>query len=151
MGSLNWASGLIPLGCLHLRPLQRHFHLLGLTNRFTPPCLRPFSPCHPSQAMVGPIISHVRNPYLTFPGGVQDFHGRLYRGLGRPHGGFPDSIQNTSSTQCAGAQGGNISPLKAMPHGSEKSPEKNRNEIRHSLCMPHGRVKIVANYEENDT
>ena len=38
-----------------------------------------------------------------------------------------------------------------MPHGSEKSPEKNRNEIRHSLCMPHGRVKIVANYEENDT
>ena len=41
--------------------------------------------------------------------------------------------------------------FKAMPHGSEKSPEKNRNEIRHSLCMPHGRVKIVANYEENDT
>ena len=38
-----------------------------------------------------------------------------------------------------------------MPHGSEKSPEKNRNEIRHSLCMPHGRVQIVANYEENDT
>ena len=31
--------------------------------------------------------------------------------------------------------------LKAMPHGSEKSPEKNRNEICHSLCMPHGRVK----------
>ena len=41
--------------------------------------------------------------------------------------------------------------LMAMPHGSEKSPEKNRNEIRHSLCMPHGRVKIVANYEEKDT
>ena len=40
--------------------------------------------------------------------------------------------------------------VKAMPHGSEKSPEKNRNEIRHSLCMPHGRGKIVANYEEND-
>ena len=28
-----------------------------------------------------------------------------------------------------------------MPHGSEKSPEKNRNEIRHSLCMPHGSAK----------
>ena len=40
-----------------------------------------------------------------------------------------------------------LRPIKAMPHGSEKSPEKNRNEIRHSLCMPHGRVKIVANYE----
>ena len=37
MGSLNWASSLIPLGRLHLRPLQRHFHSLGLTNRFTPP------------------------------------------------------------------------------------------------------------------
>ena len=38
MGSLNWASGLIPLGRLYLRPLQQHFHSLGLTNRFTPPC-----------------------------------------------------------------------------------------------------------------
>ena len=32
MGSLNWASGLIPLGLLYLRPLQRHFHSLGLTD-----------------------------------------------------------------------------------------------------------------------
>ena len=32
-GSLNCSSGLIPLGRLHLRPLQRRFHLLGLTNR----------------------------------------------------------------------------------------------------------------------
>ena len=46
---------------------------------------------------------------------------------------------------------GLINRLKAMPHGSENSQEKNRNEIRHSLCMPDGRVKIVANYEENDT
>ena len=37
MGSLNWASGLIPLGCLYRRPLQRHFHSLGLTDRFTQP------------------------------------------------------------------------------------------------------------------
>ena len=37
MGSLNWASGLIPLGRLYLRPLQRYFHSLGLTHRFTPP------------------------------------------------------------------------------------------------------------------
>ena len=36
MGSLNWASGLIPLGHLYLRPLQRYFHSLGLTDRFTP-------------------------------------------------------------------------------------------------------------------
>ena len=58
MGSLNWASGLIPLGRLHLRPLPGHFNSLGLTNRFTPPCrldpsvsLRPFSPCHLTPAM----------------------------------------------------------------------------------------------------
>ena len=37
MGPPNWASGLIPLGRLYLRPLQRHFHSLGLTDRFTPP------------------------------------------------------------------------------------------------------------------
>ena len=36
MRSLNWASGLIPLGHLHLTPLQ-HFHSLGLTNRFSTP------------------------------------------------------------------------------------------------------------------
>ena len=36
MGSLNWASGLILLGRLYLRPLQRFFHSLGLTDRFTP-------------------------------------------------------------------------------------------------------------------
>ena len=35
-GVTHWASGLIPLGRLYLRPLQRHFHSLGLTNRFTP-------------------------------------------------------------------------------------------------------------------
>ena len=36
MGSLNWASGLIPLGRLYLRPLYRHFLSLGLTDWFTP-------------------------------------------------------------------------------------------------------------------
>ena len=35
MRSLNWASALIPLGNLYLRPLQRHFHSLGLTDWFT--------------------------------------------------------------------------------------------------------------------
>ena len=36
MASLNWASGLIPLGRLYLRPLQCYFHSLDLTDRFTP-------------------------------------------------------------------------------------------------------------------
>ena len=37
MGSLNWALGLMLLGHLHLRLLQRHFHSLGVTNLFSPP------------------------------------------------------------------------------------------------------------------
>ena len=35
MGSLNWASGL--MSRLYLSLLQRHFHSLRLTNRFSPP------------------------------------------------------------------------------------------------------------------
>ena len=57
---------------------------------YTTMSVRPFSPCHLTQAMAGPIFSHVRNPYPTFSGGVHNFDGRLYPGLGRPHGGFPD-------------------------------------------------------------
>ena len=37
MGSLNWATGLFLLGCLHLRPLQRHLYAVGLLDWFTPP------------------------------------------------------------------------------------------------------------------
>ena len=57
---------------------------------FSTMSIRPFSPCHPTQAVAEPIFSHTKNPYLAFPGGVHDFHGRLYTGLGRPHGGFAD-------------------------------------------------------------
>ena len=87
MGSLNWASGLTPLGRLHLRPLQRHFHSLGMTNRFTPP--------HQSdplvlanlatRAMAGPIFSHIWNPYPAFPGEIH-FYRCLYPGRGHPYG-----------------------------------------------------------------
>ena len=45
---------------------------------------------HPTQAMAGPIFSHIWNPNPAFPGRVHDFHGCLYPGLGPPHGGFPD-------------------------------------------------------------
>ena len=45
-----------------------------------------FRPCYPTQAVAGPIVSHIRNPYLTFPGGVHHFHGHLDPGRGRPHG-----------------------------------------------------------------
>ena len=63
MGSLNWVSGLIPLGRLHLRPLQQHFHSLGLTNRFTPPRRSdPLVLCQPARAMAGTyLFSHLES------------------------------------------------------------------------------------------
>ena len=45
-----------------------------------------FRPCYPTQAVARPIVSHIRNPYLTFPGGVHHFQRRLDPGRGRPHG-----------------------------------------------------------------
>ena len=45
-----------------------------------------FRPCYTTQAVAGPIVSHIRNPYLIFPGGVHHFHRRLDPGRGRPHG-----------------------------------------------------------------
>ena len=52
---------------------------------FNTTAFRPCGPCYPTQAVAGSIVSHIRNPYLTFPGGVHHFHGRLDPGLGRPH------------------------------------------------------------------
>ena len=65
--------------------------------------------------MAGPVVSHIRNPYPTFPGGVHHFYVCLDPGLGRPHGGFSncgcmDPLQIRASHQCVGAQGGNIGP-----------------------------------------
>ena len=65
--------------------------------------------------MAEPIVSHIRNPYLTFPGEVNHFHRRLDPGLGRPHGGFSDCgcmdpFRTLAPHQCTGAQGGNIGP-----------------------------------------
>ena len=48
--------------------------------------IRPFSPCHPTEVMAGPIISHIRNPYPAIPGRIYDFHGCLYPVLGRHMG-----------------------------------------------------------------
>ena len=65
--------------------------------------------------MAEPIVSHIRNPYLTFPGGVHHFHRRLDPGLWRSHGGFSDCgcmdlFRTRAPHQCTGAQGGNIGP-----------------------------------------
>ena len=82
---------------------------------YTTVSVRPFSSCHLTQAMAGPIFSYVRNLFPTFPGGVHDFHGPLFPGLGRPYGAFLDCgcldpFRTRAPHQCILAQGGNIGP-----------------------------------------
>ena len=61
------------------------------------------------------LVSQIRNPYPEFPGRFHDFHGCLYPGLGRSHGGFPDLgcldlLRTQAPHQCARAHGSNIGP-----------------------------------------
>ena len=116
MGSLNWASGLIPLGRLYLRPLQRHFHSLGLTDQFTPPrrsdplvlanLLRQWQDLHFLTSGI---------TICTFQGEPHDFYGRLHTGVGRSHGGFQDfgyldPYRPQAPYQLSGAQSGHLCP-----------------------------------------
>ena len=103
MGSLNWASGLIPLGCLYLRPLQRHFHLLGLTDRFTQPRRSdPLVLANLLRRWQVPCFSYLRNPSPRVPGGVHDLRTPPRRGgaltWGIPRFRVPGPIQTASST-----------------------------------------------------
>ena len=103
MGSLNWASGLIPLGCLYLRPFQRHFHSLGLKDRFMQPRRSdPMVLANLLRHWQVPRFSYLGNPSPHVPGGFYDFYGRLQAGVGRSQG-FPDfrvpgPVQTASST-----------------------------------------------------
>ena len=82
---------LIPLCRLYLRPLQRHFHSLGLKKPvYATAQIRPCGPCQPTAAMAGPTFSYLRNPDPPLSGGLHNLHGRLQSGLGRSHGGFQD-------------------------------------------------------------
>ena len=117
MGSLNWASGipgLIPLGRLHPRPLQQHFHSLGLTNWFTP-LLRsdPFVLANLGNGRTY-LFSHLESLSVPSRGGY-DFHGHLHPGLVRPHGDSQISGIWTCSDRrlhinTSSAQGGNFGP-----------------------------------------
>ena len=115
MGSLNWASGLIPLGRLYLRPLQRHFHSLGLTNRFTPP--RRSDPL-----VLANLLWHWQDlRFLTSGIPIRTFRqiSRFLRTLplrvGHSHGGFPDfgylgPYRPQAPHQLSGVQGGSLCP-----------------------------------------
>ena len=109
MGSLNWASGLISLGRLYMRPLQQYFYSLGLTDRFAPPCQ--------SETLVLATLSGSGRTYRC---SYQESRSGLSRRISRfprtPRGGFPDfgcldPFRSQAPHQCAGAQGRNIGPL----------------------------------------
>ena len=114
MGSLNWASGLIPLGRLYLRPLQRHFHSLGLTNRFMLP--RKSDPVVLANLLRQWLDPHFLTSGIPISlGGLHNLHGRLQSGLGRSHGGFQDfgyldPYRPQAPHQLSGAQGGYLRP-----------------------------------------
>ena len=83
--------------------------------------IRPSGPCQPSAALAGPTFSYIRNPNPHFSGGFHDFYGRLYPGVGRPHGGFPDfgyldPYRLQAPYQLSGAQGGNFCPTALGPN-----------------------------------
>ena len=77
--------------------------------------IRPFSPCHPAQAMAGRIFSHIWNPYPALLTGLLDFHVCLHPGLGLPYGRltdcrYLDPLRLQAPHQYFGAQGGNSGP-----------------------------------------
>ena len=113
MGSLNWASGLIPLGRLYLRTL---FSFIRPDRPvYATASIRPSGPCQPSAALAGPTFSYLRNSSPHISGGVHDFYGRFDPGVGRSHGGFTDfgyldPYRPQTPHQLFGAQSGNTRP-----------------------------------------
>ena len=106
LGFRSYLTGL----SIYLRPLQRHFHSLGVTNLFTP--TRHSDPYLPTQAMARPVFSYLWNPHPTFPAEFTIFTDPSTQGWGAQ---LEDSqisgfgpLQTASSHQHFGAQGGNL-------------------------------------------
>ena len=120
MGSLNWASGLIPMDRLYLRPLPRLFHSLGLTNRFTPP---PRS----DPLVLANLLRHWQDlrfltsgiPIRTFQEDFTILRTPPRRGgaltWGFPDFGYLDPYRPQARYQLSGAQGGSLCPTALGP------------------------------------
>ena len=106
MGSLNWASSLIPLGRLYMRPLQGYFYSLCLTDWFA-------APCQSVPLVLATLLrqwqdlSFLTSGILIRPFQVEFtiFTDASTHGWGA-HMGDPFRLQ--APHQCAGAQGSNI-------------------------------------------
>ena len=116
MGSLSWASGLIPLDRLYMS------FLLIRSDKpvYATASIRPTGPCQPFTALAGPTLSYLRNSYPHVSGGLHDFYRRLHAGVGRSHGGFPDfgyldPYRPQAPYQLSRAQGGSLCPTALGP------------------------------------
>ena len=112
--SFHWASGLIPLDYLYPRPLQRHFHSLGLTNQVTPPL--------PSDTLV--LANLLRQwqdlSFLTAGIPIRPFQFTIFMDVSSQGWGaqmgipifwvFGDPFRLQAPHQHFGAQGGNFGP-----------------------------------------
>ena len=109
LGSLVWASGLIPLDCLYLIPLQRHFHFLGLTNRFTPPCRSDafLNSGNGKTCLFLPLESPFQAEFTIFMDASTQGWGTQ---IGVPRFGVLDLFRPQAPHQHFGAQGGNFGP-----------------------------------------
>ena len=116
MGSLNWASGLIPMGRLYLRPPSTPFSFIRSDRPvYATASIRPSGPCQPTSAMAGLKFSYLRNPNPHVSGGSHDFYGHLHAGVGRSHRGFQDFgyldlYRPQAPYQLFGAQSGYLCP-----------------------------------------
>ena len=120
MGSLNWASGLIPLGRLYLRPLQHHFHSLGLTKLFMPPH-------RPDPLVLANLLRHWQDLHFltsgilirTFQADFTIFTDASTQGgaltWGIPRFGYLDPYRLQAPYQLPGAQGGSLCPTELGP------------------------------------
>ena len=88
---------------LHLRPFQRLFNSMGLTNRFSPLRWSDQSSFHNATAVAGPLLCHYWNPCSAFPGPYDIFLRAFIHWSGTPYGGFqiagsPEQSASSTST-----------------------------------------------------
>ena len=77
---------------------------------FSTASVRLVAPCQPTSAVAGPIFSNIWYPHPTFPGGIHDFYGRFYPGVGAPIWGFPNFGYLDPFRSRLGAQGSSFYP-----------------------------------------
>ena len=109
-----------PLGRLYLRPLQRHFCSLGLTDRFTT-SIRFTGPCQPSTAVAGLRFLTSGIPIRTFQAELTIFTDAFTQGWGahmwdsQISGTWTCTDRKLWPYQLSGAQGGSLCPTALGP------------------------------------